>query len=42
MAGKNCVGICSDRRLGIQAQSVAKDFQKVDKQFKKYIPISLK
>ena len=27
MAGKNCVGICSDLRLGIQAQTVAKDFE---------------
>lgn len=29
MAGKNCVGICSDTRLGIQAQTVATNFQKV-------------
>ena len=29
MAGKDCVGICSDLRLGIQAQTVAKNFQKV-------------
>jgi len=29
MAGKNCVGICSDTRLGVQAQTVAKDFEKV-------------
>ncbi|CAE7747395.1 PBC1 [Symbiodinium microadriaticum] len=29
MAGKNCVGICSDTRLGVQAQTVAKDFKKV-------------
>lgn len=29
MGGKNCVGICSDSRLGIQAQTVAMDFQKV-------------
>jgi 20S proteasome subunit beta 3 len=29
MAGKNCVGIASDRRLGSQAQTVAMDFQKV-------------
>jgi len=29
MAGKNCVGICSDLRLGVQAQTVAKDFEKV-------------
>lgn len=29
MAGKNCVGICSDTRLGAQAQTVAMDFEKV-------------
>ena len=29
MAGKGCVGIASDRRLGLQAQTVATDFQKV-------------
>eukprot|EP00542_Grammatophora_oceanica_P015632 CAMPEP_0194028192 /NCGR_PEP_ID=MMETSP0009_2-20130614/2227_1 /TAXON_ID=210454 /ORGANISM="Grammatophora oceanica, Strain CCMP 410" /LENGTH=204 /DNA_ID=CAMNT_0038667511 /DNA_START=90 /DNA_END=704 /DNA_ORIENTATION=+ len=29
MAGKNCVGIAADRRLGIQYQTVAMDFQKV-------------
>jgi 20S proteasome subunit beta 3 len=29
MAGKNCVAICSDSRLGIQAQTITKDFQKV-------------
>lgn len=29
MAGKNCVGICSDTRLGAQAQTVAKDFKKI-------------
>mmetsp|Transcript_8054 Transcript_8054/g.8078 ORF Transcript_8054/g.8078 Transcript_8054/m.8078 type:complete len:205 (-) Transcript_8054:267-881(-) len=29
MGGKNCVGICSDKRLGIQAQTVAMDFKKV-------------
>ncbi|KAI2507779.1 Proteasome subunit [Fragilaria crotonensis] len=29
MAGKDCVGIASDRRLGLQAQTVACDFQKV-------------
>mmetsp|Transcript_42162 Transcript_42162/g.83828 ORF Transcript_42162/g.83828 Transcript_42162/m.83828 type:complete len:205 (-) Transcript_42162:179-793(-) len=29
MAGKNCVGICSDLRLGQQAQTVAMDFEKV-------------
>lgn len=29
MAGKNCVGICSDKRLGMQAQTVAMDFEKV-------------
>jgi len=31
MAGKNCVGIASDNRLGIQAQTVAMDFKKVFK-----------
>lgn len=29
MAGKNCVGICSDKRLGVQAQTVAMNFEKV-------------
>ena len=29
MAGKNCVAICSDLRLGMQAQTVAMDFEKV-------------
>eukprot|EP01031_Cornospumella_fuschlensis_P028264 gene28264-34130_t len=29
MAGKNCVGICSDLRLGAQFQTVAMDFEKV-------------
>lgn len=29
MAGKNCVGIAADRRLGIQQQTVATDFMKV-------------
>lgn len=29
MAGKNCVGICSDLRLGAQAQTVAMNFRKV-------------
>ncbi|KAJ1438083.1 nucleophile aminohydrolase [Ochromonadaceae sp. CCMP2298] len=29
MAGENCVGICSDLRLGVQAQTVAMDFEKV-------------
>jgi 20S proteasome subunit beta 3 len=29
MGGKNCVAICSDLRLGVQNQTVAKDFQKV-------------
>ena len=29
MGGKNCVAICSDSRLGIQAQTVAKDFKKI-------------
>lgn len=32
MTGKNCVGICSDSRLGNnQAQTVATDFQKIFK-----------
>jgi len=31
MAGKNCVGIASDNRLGIQLQTVAMDFKKVFK-----------
>eukprot|EP00981_Chlorochromonas_danica_P013218 scaffold5974_cov158-Ochromonas_danica.AAC.19 len=30
MAGKNCVGICSDLRLGAQAQTVATNFRKVE------------
>jgi len=29
MTGKNCVGICSDTRLGAQALTVATDFQRV-------------
>lgn len=29
MAGKDCVGIAADRRLGIQAQTVSTDFTKV-------------
>jgi len=29
MAGKNCVGICSDKRLGQQALTIAMDFEKV-------------
>lgn len=29
MAGKNCVGIASDRRLGIQAQTVSTKFQRI-------------
>jgi 20S proteasome subunit beta 3 len=29
MAGKNCVGICSDLRLGAQAQTIAMNFEKV-------------
>lgn len=29
MCGKNCIGICSDTRLGIQAQTVSMDFKKV-------------
>ncbi|CAN0415707.1 unnamed protein product, partial [Ectocarpus sp. 8 AP-2014] len=31
MTGKNCVGICSDSRLGNQAQTVATDFEKIFK-----------
>eukprot|EP00586_Coscinodiscus_wailesii_P018138 CAMPEP_0172517422 /NCGR_PEP_ID=MMETSP1066-20121228/284919_1 /TAXON_ID=671091 /ORGANISM="Coscinodiscus wailesii, Strain CCMP2513" /LENGTH=191 /DNA_ID=CAMNT_0013299417 /DNA_START=129 /DNA_END=704 /DNA_ORIENTATION=- len=31
MSGKNCIGIASDTRLGIQFQTVACDFQKVFK-----------
>eukprot|EP00597_Dinobryon_sp_UTEXLB2267_P001269 CAMPEP_0170079874 /NCGR_PEP_ID=MMETSP0019_2-20121128/16151_1 /TAXON_ID=98059 /ORGANISM="Dinobryon sp., Strain UTEXLB2267" /LENGTH=191 /DNA_ID=CAMNT_0010293559 /DNA_START=86 /DNA_END=661 /DNA_ORIENTATION=+ len=31
MAGKNCVGICSDLRLGAQFQTVSRDFKKVFK-----------
>lgn len=31
MAGKNCVGIAADTRLGMQAQTVACDFQRVFK-----------
>ena len=29
MKGKDCVAIASDRRFGIQAQTVAMDFQKI-------------
>ncbi|RHY13350.1 hypothetical protein DYB28_001374, partial [Aphanomyces astaci] len=29
MAGKNCVAIASDTRLGVQGQTIATDFQKV-------------
>lgn len=29
MGGKNCVAICSDLRLGVQHQTVAKDFKKI-------------
>eukprot|EP00904_Undaria_pinnatifida_P008966 jgi/Undpi1/519/HiC_scaffold_10.g03983.m1 len=31
MTGKDCVGICSDSRLGNQAQTVATDFEKIFK-----------
>jgi 20S proteasome subunit beta 3 len=31
MAGKDCVGIAADTRLGVQAQTVATDFKKVFK-----------
>jgi 20S proteasome subunit beta 3 len=29
MTGKDCVGICADRRLGVQLATIACDFQKV-------------
>ncbi|GAB2265322.1 Proteasome subunit beta type-3-A [Dionaea muscipula] len=29
MVGKNCFAIASDRRLGVQLQTVATDFQKI-------------
>ena len=29
MRGKDCVAIAADRRLGVQAQTVSTDFQKV-------------
>lgn len=29
MVGKDCVAIAADRRLGVQAQMVSTDFQKV-------------
>ncbi|CAM9734268.1 unnamed protein product, partial [Choristocarpus tenellus] len=31
MAGKDCVGIASDRRLGVQLQTVSTDFEKIFK-----------
>lgn len=31
MVGKNCFAIASDRRLGVQLQTVATDFQKIYK-----------
>ena len=31
MVGKNCFAIASDRRLGVQLQTVATDFQRVFK-----------
>ena len=31
MAGKDCVGIASDNRMGIQYQTVAMDFKKIFK-----------
>ncbi|CAN0916754.1 Proteasome subunit beta type-3-A [Linum grandiflorum] len=31
MVGKNCFAIASDRRLGVQLQTVATDFQKISK-----------
>jgi 20S proteasome subunit beta 3 len=36
MVGKDCVGIASDTRLGIQACTVATDFQKVFQMGPKY------
>ena len=29
MVGKNCVAIAADRRLGVQAQTVSTNFQKI-------------
>ena len=29
MVGKDCVAIAADRRLGVQAQTVSMDFQKI-------------
>ena len=29
MAGSECVAIAADRRLGVQAQTVSTDFQKI-------------
>lgn len=29
MVGKNCFAIASDRRLGVQLQTIATDFQKI-------------
>ena len=31
MVGKNCFAIASDRRLGVQLQTIATDFQKIYK-----------
>ena len=31
MVGKNCFAIASDRRLGVQLQTVATDFQRIFK-----------
>lgn len=29
MVGKNCIAIGSDRRLGVQLQTIATDFQRI-------------
>lgn len=31
MVGKNCFAIASDRRLGVQLQTIATDFQRISK-----------
>lgn len=41
MVGKNCVAIASDTRLGIQAQTVATDFQKLFRMGSHLVSISL-
>ena len=41
MVGKNCFAIASDRRLGVQLQTIATDFQRVFKVHDKlYIGLS--